>query len=233
MTPTDADQSFPQSIDDTSEPTVDDVATPSEIVLPSWQNPVNIVTMIVTVALLAGMLGWLVGHSRNEVKSSTVDTGFLQDMRVHHEQAVDMSRIFLERPDTDRGLVVVAQSIQLGQSIEIGLMIQLLRDMDAPTESEEGQAMSWMGMPMSDADMPGMASDEQLQALAESTGAEADRLFVELMIAHHRGGIEMSNGATARAMNEFVLRYAELWASSEAEEIAELQGLLAEPADGD
>ena len=93
------------------------------------------------------MIGWLVGHSGNEVASSDVDVGFLQDMRVHHEQAVLMSDIFLSRPDIDDQLVPVAQSIQFGQSIEIGIMLQLLRDMGAPTESDDGQAMAWMGMP--------------------------------------------------------------------------------------
>ena len=195
------------------------------VVLPWWQNPVNILTMVLTVALLAGMLGWLVGQSGRGAESSAVDVGFLQDMRVHHEQAVDMSRIFLERPDIDGGLRPVANSIQFGQSIEIGLMIQLLRDMDAPTEREDDQATAWMGMPMPAVEMPGLASDDELQALAESSGADADRLFVELMIAHHEGGIEMSNEAAQRAENEDVRVYAAPWARSQADEIAELQGL--------
>ncbi len=202
-------------------------ASARELELPWWQHPVNIITMLVTVGVLAGMLGWLIGDAREDgVVTSDADIGFLQDMRVHHEQAVEMSNLFLDRPDIDPGLGTVARSIEFGQSIEIGLMVQLLRDMDAPTESEEGQAMAWMGMPGPDSAMPGMASDDDIQRLADSSGAEADQLFVALMVAHHEGGVDMMNDATQRAENSFVLGYAEAWAASQAEEINELQGLL-------
>lgn len=202
------------------------------LVLPWWQNPRNIVTIVVTVALLAGMSGWLMGRTSSEqnVASSAVDVGFLHDMRVHHEQAVDMSRIYLERPDTSSGLRLVADSILFGQSIEIGLMIQLLRDMDAPTEGEVGQSMAWMGMAMADTDMPGMATVDQLEALAASSGDEADRLYIELMTAHHHGALEMTEQAVARAENPDVGAYAAAWNQSQTEEIAELQGLLPDPA---
>lgn len=217
--------------------TLDEVGAPVDdddvLVLPWWQNPRNIVTIVVTVALLAGMGGWLAGRTSGEehVPSSAIDVGFLQDMRVHHEQAVDMSRIYLERPATSTGLRVVADSIQFGQSIEIGLMIQLLRDMDAPTEAAEGQSMAWMGMAMPDSEMPGMASVDQLEELAASSGEEADRLYIELMVAHHQGGIEMAEYAAGRAENADVRGYATAWAQSQTEEIAELQGLLPDPAD--
>ena len=52
--------------------------------LPWWQRPVNIVIVLVAAALIAGMIGWLIGDSDNDVASSDVDVGFLQDMREHH-----------------------------------------------------------------------------------------------------------------------------------------------------
>jgi len=39
--------------------------------------------------------------------------------------------------------------------------------------------------------MPGMATQEELARLASARGPEADRLFLTLMIRHHRGAIEM------------------------------------------
>lgn len=200
----------------------------ASIVLPWWQNPINIVTMLVTVALLAGMVGWLIGQSDVDdgVASNAVDVGFLQDMRVHHEQAVDISNLYLDRPDIDGGLGSIARSIALGQSIESGLMIQLLRDMDAPTESEDGQAMAWMGMAGPYDAMPGMVSEDQVRAIGESEGAAADELFVEVMVAHHQGGIAMMDTALAGAENPDVLAYAAMWRQSETEEIAELQAQL-------
>jgi uncharacterized protein (DUF305 family) len=202
-----------------------DIGDSDEVVLPWWQNPRNIITMLVAIALIAGMVGWLIGDSGRDVESSEVDVGFLHDMRVHHEQAVEMSLTFLGRPGVDPQLVPVARAIAFGQGIEIGVMIQLLRDMDAPTEGDEGQAMAWMGMPMDEAEMPGMASDDELTALAGADGAAADALFVDLMIEHHRGGVSMATEATERAANDDVRRYAAAWADAQAHEIAELEAL--------
>jgi uncharacterized protein (DUF305 family) len=205
---------------------VDDAHDGDPLVLPWWQNPVNIIVIAVATALIAGMIGWLVGHSANEVASSDVDVGFLQDMRVHHEQAVLMSDIFLSRPEIDDQLVPVAQSIQFGQSIEIGIMLQLLRDMGAPTESDEGQAMAWMGMaPTDDEHMPGLATDEQLAELRAAKGSQANDLFIDLMVAHHTAGIDMANYAAEHGKNDDVRTYASAWAGSQTEEIAELEAL--------
>jgi uncharacterized protein (DUF305 family) len=199
------------------------------IVLPWWQHPVNIVTMLVAVAVIAGMLGWLIGQSSEETESSDVDVGFLQDMRVHHEQAVDMSFFYLGRPDTEPQLRTVARSIIFGQSVEIGLMSQLLDDMRAPIVNEDGQAMEWMGHAVAAAEMPGMASEQDLDRLRAAEGEEADALYVELMTAHHEGGIEMAAEAAERAENPDVRRHATSWVRGQQDEIVELEGLLADP----
>src|SRR5690606_30258415 len=81
------------------------------VVLSWWQHPVNVITLVVATALIAGMVGWLVGDATNEVATSDADVGFLQDMRVHHEQAVEMSLTFLGLPDIDPNLVAEARGI--------------------------------------------------------------------------------------------------------------------------
>src|SRR5262245_17677307 len=93
----------------------DEVEADDEIVLPWWQHPLNIVTIVLTAAILAAMVGWMVGDSNSELAHSDVDTGFLQDMREHHEQAVYMSFVYNSLPDTDPGLRTVATSIIQGQ----------------------------------------------------------------------------------------------------------------------
>ena len=198
------------------------------VVLPWWQRPTNIVIVLVAAALIAGMIGWLVADSGNEVASSEVDVGFLQDMRVHHEQAIETSFRFLDRPDTDPRLRTVAKSIIFDQGIEIGVMLQLLADMGAPTVSADGTAMSWMGHAVEPSAMPGMATAEQLDELASASGADADELFVELMTAHHQGGIDMATEAAAGADNADVERFASSWARNQQSEIVELEGLLAD-----
>ncbi|MET0908406.1 MAG: DUF305 domain-containing protein [Ilumatobacteraceae bacterium] len=197
-----------------------------EIVLPWWQRPSNIVILVVTGALIAGMIGWLIADSTNDVGSSEVDVGFLQDMSEHHRQAVDMSFSFLNRPDTDPRLQTVARSIIFEQSVEVGLMLQLLAEMDAPAVADDGQAMAWMGHAMDSSEMPGMATEAELDELASAEGAAADELFVELMSAHHQGGIDMATEAAGRADNGDVRRFADSWARNQQAEIVELEGLL-------
>jgi uncharacterized protein (DUF305 family) len=197
------------------------------VVLSWWQHPVNVIALVVAVALMGGMVGWLIGDDRHAERGNDVDVGFLQDMRVHHEQAAQMSFIYLGLEDTSPGLRTVAGGILVGQNIEIGRMIQMLRDMGRAEANETGQAMGWMGMPVPEDEMPGMATDEQLAALAASSGAEADELFVELMTAHHESGIHMAEYAREHASLEKVRSFAESIIEGQRGEIAEMEQLLA------
>ena len=62
------------------------------------------------VALIGGMVGWLIADASHDERGSDVDVGFLQDMRVHHEQAVQMAFTYLALADTDPGLQSVART---------------------------------------------------------------------------------------------------------------------------
>jgi uncharacterized protein (DUF305 family) len=194
-----------------------------EIVLPWWQHPLNILTIVVTAALLSAMVGWMIGDSRSELAHSGVDTGFLQDMREHHEQAVYMSFLYRSLPEIDSGLSTVAASITVGQSQEIGRMVQMLRVLGEPEANEGDTSMAWMGMPVERGQMPGMASEDDLDKLATLSGREADELFVQLMTAHHEGGIHMAEYASGNAKNDEVREMATSMMTSQRDEIAEMQ----------
>ncbi|MDW3214325.1 MAG: DUF305 domain-containing protein [Ilumatobacteraceae bacterium] len=196
------------------------------VVLPWWQHPVNIVTLVVTAAILAGMIGWMVGDNGSRIEHNDVDTGFLQDMRVHHEQAVLMGIIYRNLPDTDPGLRTVARSIVTGQSLEVGRMIQLLRMFGESEVNETDTAMVWMGMASGVESMPGMATDDELDRLGRLDGEAADELFVDLMTQHHLGGIDMAEYAVANGANDEVAQMAASMASAQRGEIAEMLGLL-------
>lgn len=195
------------------------------IVLPWWQHPLNIITLMVATALIAAMIGVLASDALSGPESNEVDIGFLQDMREHHENAVAMSNIFLDLDDTSPGLRTVARSIVMGQSIDIGRMIQLLRGFGAAEVNEGDTSMTWMGMSSAVGSMPGMATREQLDALANSEGLDADALYVNLMIAHHIGALDMANFAAENAANDEVRAMATSIATAQANEIAEIQQL--------
>ena len=99
--------------------------------------------------------------------------------------------------------------------------------MDAPTEARGRPGDGVDGNAGRPSAMPGMATDEQIDELGESAGSDADELFVELMAAHHQGGIEMpgrrARGATTRRrrLRRVVAR------RGQADEIAELEAQLA------
>ena len=207
-----------------------------ETVLPWWMNPVNIVLMVVAAALLAGAAGFVFGESRGKGQKNGSDIGFLQDMRIHHEQAVNMGLIYLdvsapgmgEGSDSRGTLRLIAREIIVHQSNESGRMVQLLRQFGAAETNETDQVMGWMGEPTPLAQMPGYATDDQMQALQQSRGSEADRLFGELMIAHHKGGVHMADHAGMHGTNDEVRAMAASMVKAQRGEIAEMEKLLAE-----
>ena len=214
----------------------DNAGTPNdETVLPWWMNPVNIVLMVVAAAVLAAAAGFVFGESRGKGSHNGADVGFLQDMRIHHEQAVNMSLIYLDVSATGMGegsesrgtLRLIAREIIVNQSNESGRMVQLLRQFGAAETNETDQVMGWMGEPTPLAQMPGYATDDQMKALQESRGSEADRMFAELMIAHHEGGIHMAEHASMHGSNDEVAAMAASMVKAQRGEISEMEKLAA------
>jgi uncharacterized protein (DUF305 family) len=72
-----------------------------------------------------------------------------------------------------------------------------------------------------------MATDAQLEQLAGSSGAAADELFVDLMVAHHEGGIHMAETAAEDAGLAKVRSMATSMMTGQRGEIAELRQELA------
>src|SRR5690606_3892572 len=110
------------------------------------------------------------------------DTAFMQDMLVHHQQALDMAALVAERTDQD-DLPLLAERITVSQETEIEQIETWLTSRgedlpDADADHDHGQA-------------PGMATAEQLAQLEQASGADFDRLFLDLMIAHHEGALTM------------------------------------------
>lgn len=206
-----------------------------EVVLPWWMNPVNIVLMVVAVAVLAAAGAFVFGESRGGEAKNGSDIGFLQDMRIHHEQAVNMGLIYLDvsapgmgEGSASRGtLRLIAREIIVNQSNESGRMVQLLRIFDAAETNETDQVMGWMGEPTPLAQMPGYATDEQMQSLQQSRGNDADKLFARLMIAHHEGGLHMAEHIGMHGANDEVRAMAVSMVKAQRGEISEMEKLAA------
>lgn len=74
--------------------------------------------------------------------------------------------------------------------------------------------------------MPGEMTAEQMQSLEAASGADFDRLFLELMIMHHQGAVEMADTEIAQGSNADAVKLAESIKASQSEEIAQMQQML-------
>ncbi len=115
------------------------------------------------------------------------DVAFMQDMIAHHEQALVMAALVptrTERPD----FPLMAERITLSQQTEIAQMKRWLeqRGEAVPPADAHMHAAGGHGRLM-----PGMLTDAELQQLAAARGAAFERRFLELMIRHHEGALQM------------------------------------------
>ncbi len=200
-----------------------------DVVLPWWQNPWNLVSVLLAAVLLSTGAGFVAGERNATPHPNNVDTGYLQDMRTHHEQAVEMSLIYVAKSNTNATLHTIAKEVAFGQAVDIGRMIQLLRDNGKSEANESGTAMTWMDHPVPLDRMPGLATEKDLESLISSSGSEADRVYATLMIAHHEGGVHMADYAAAHAALGEVRDMAAATSKSQQGEIDELRRLLTAP----
>jgi uncharacterized protein (DUF305 family) len=211
--------------------------------------------VIALIALAAGVGAGLVlgrGHhpeTTEEPSASAIDIGFAQDMSAHHQQAVAMCDMMPLNVAPDvRGLV---NEIRLTQWREIGQMMGWLQMLDAPLDNPH--PMDWMGstdsatgeqhhdtgttmaampnmatpeMPHMAASMPGMANSRELTTLSTSSGRQAEIMFLQLMIRHHQGGVDMAANAARRAVNRNVKEAALEMVKDQTDEIQLMMVML-------
>lgn len=150
--------------------------------------------------------------------ASAADVMFASAMIPHHEQAVEMADIVLAKPDLDPRVVELATRIRDAQAPEIATMEGWLAAWGADAESHAGM----------DHGDDGMLSDDELAALEAADGAEASRLFLEGMIAHHEGAVAMAEQQLADGTDPDALALAESIVATQQAEIDEMQALLDE-----
>ena len=184
----------------------------------------KIATGLVFGFLIGAVVIFAVGRVGRPPGPDSVDVGFLQDMIVHHQQALRLANTELVA-GASPAVETFAREILRSQSYEIGLMTQKLHDWGY-AQVGDGPAMEWMDAPVSMEEMPGLATEAEVRALERAAGETADSLFVRLMQDHHRGGVHMASYAADNAKTEFVRELAAGMARVQQIEIAELEGAL-------
>ncbi|WP_280461734.1 DUF305 domain-containing protein [Nocardia carnea] len=119
------------------------------------------------------------------------DVMFAQMMIPHHTQAIEMSDMLLAKQGIPEPVTALANQIKAAQGPEIDQLTAWLGQWGEPTQMPSPSAMPGHDMPEMEG-MEGMMSEEDMQALSDAQGTEAARLFLDQMIAHHEGAIDMA-----------------------------------------
>jgi uncharacterized protein (DUF305 family) len=154
---------------------------------------------------------------------SYADVVFMQQMIVHHNQALVMANLAAERTNNEE-VLALASRIKVTQDDEMIFMSKWLTDRleAAPNPQDPNSHKTHHSM-------AGMATSEQLMKLSDSKSVAFDQIFLTLMINHHDGAIKMvdhlrdqSGSAYDPVMDEFVSDVA----NDQAVEIERMNTLL-------
>ncbi len=170
----------------------------------------------------------LLGACGSGDDASAIERGFVQDMLDHHEQAVRMALLVLGMDDASPVTHAFAVDVVASQRYEIGMMDAHLIEHGDERGAPGREVMAWMDMATSFDEMPGLATRDELDALAAASGSDADARFFRLMIEHHRGGLHMAEFAVEHAEDQLVHALAERIVSTQTKEIAEMQAAQAQ-----
>lgn len=164
--------------------------------------------------LLALVLGILAGRALPDAPAAgSVDVGFARDMATHHAQAVSMAYTAVQTAPSPevRQLAVDIASTQGNQA---GRLQELLISWHQPLSAAGSGVMAWMAGTDLHARhvverqqgriMPGMATAAEMARLNSETGEVFEVDFLQLMLRHHAGGIEMAAYGADHATTEEV-----------------------------
>jgi uncharacterized protein (DUF305 family) len=182
---------------------------------------VILVLVLAVVFLLAGNSGMPGNHAGHGTMASdeAASTAYTDDelmfasmMIPHHSQAVTMSELALNN-STNEDIRALATAIRDAQAPEIARMQSWLDESD------------YSGTHAGHIDMGGMLSDEELAELSSANGSTFDRLFLEGMIAHHEGALDMISMIKNSSNAEVKKLYSNILTSQSAE-IEAMKALL-------
>lgn len=131
----------------------------------------------ILLSLAAGVSLLQIPQEESRSEFNRQDVMFMNMMIVHHDQAITMSEMADNRTD-NQNIIGLAENISEAQSAENRQMREWMNELGYDTGNHHAMA--------------GMATEQEMQKLRNSSGEEFDKLFAELMIEHHRGGIEMA-----------------------------------------
>ncbi|WP_203979415.1 DUF305 domain-containing protein [Planotetraspora silvatica] len=142
------------------------------------------------------------------------DVMFTQMMIVHHQQAVDMADLATTRASATE-VKELAAAIKDEQQSQMKTMRGMLAGWGrAATPSRMAEQM------------PGLVPQTEMDELAAAEGPQFDRLFLQHMIAHHKGAIEMARTELAQGADEQAKKLADAIVANQRPQINQMQSIL-------
>jgi uncharacterized protein (DUF305 family) len=156
-----------------------------------------------------------------EGEHNEADVEFVQGMIPHHEGAIEMAELVEDRTERQE-LVDLADEIIEVQDEEIAQLRGMLDRMGA-----DEMAMDDDMDDMDHGDM-GMMDDAEMEELRALEGDEFDRRFMEAMIVHHEGAIDMAERVLAEGQDAEVAEVAQEVITAQEAEIEQMDRWLEE-----
>lgn len=149
--------------------------------------------------------------------ANAADVTFMRDMILHHRQALDMSLLAPSRASNAK-VKAIASRIKDSQAPEIQYMTSWLQEQGQKAPDHHA----------GHAGMPGMATPEQMEQLKAASGEAFDRSFLELMIRHHQGAVQMAEQVARHGSHRVVLELAADVGSTQSAEIGRMRRIQSE-----
>jgi uncharacterized protein (DUF305 family) len=146
------------------------------------------------------------------------DVAFATNMVPHHQQAIEMSALVADRSSNPQ-LIALANQISAAQQPEINVMKVYLVQWNENPDANAGHAGHGNTM-------QGMVDEATMSKLKSLNGGEFDKLWLESMISHHQGAIEMAKAEIANGDNVDAKSLAKNIVTTQEAELRQMKQML-------
>ncbi|MEJ5256204.1 MAG: DUF305 domain-containing protein [Acidimicrobiales bacterium] len=160
-----------------------------------------------------------------DAEFNATDVAFAQGMIPHHGQAVQMADMALDI-STNPTIRALAEKIKAAQDPEIATMEGWLKTWGQPVP-DRNQPMDHASDGMGGMMMSGMMSEADMARMGNASGTDFDRMFLEMMVRHHEGAIQMAEQQLAAGKYQPTKDLAQVIITAQKAEIDEMNALLA------
>ncbi|MCK2220535.1 DUF305 domain-containing protein [Actinomadura sp. ATCC 31491] len=198
------------------------------------EKPLRKPLLIVCGVLVLAAAAYLLFARAGTPGDSSPEAGFARDMAAHHAQAVEMAFVIRDKQPA-KEVSNLAFDIINTQANQRGMFLGWLQQWGLGQATDQ-KPMAWMSghghgggsaAPVaSPGQMPGMASPAELAELKAATGTQAEVLFLQLMIRHHEGGVQMAEGLLDQSTRPEVVSMAQKIVQGQSSEIKLMTELL-------